>query len=166
MQEEKIMYETAECISHFCLSGHLFLCDDYLLHFPLERAHIPHLYPSVRHAMVAEKTCDEEKRHLIATSTQLRLPANLKEYERALPPPVHWSDAYVIGQLYWLTLKKFLQCDTLRAKLIATDPKELYNGLGKGEGRYDILDHLPVENNYNGRNLMAVRDYCIKNPLA
>ncbi len=149
---EPIEYETAERISNFLLSGHLYLYDNHQLTIPLIVEGIA--YPSVRHAVIGQKALSIGEKVRIATTA---LPADLKDYERALSPPQYWDEQYVLNCLYLFTMVKFRRHPDLRKSLVATYPKELFNGFWKGEGRYDILHTIPVEQNYYGTILMEVR---------
>jgi predicted NAD-dependent protein-ADP-ribosyltransferase YbiA (DUF1768 family) len=130
-QIEKPVYETESAILSFSGSGNFFLCDDYAAPIKIGIA----VYPSVRAATLAHKTRD----HRIKTKIRNAItPADLKEIERGIISPSHWTKEYIIAKMTELTMQKFLKHPELKTRLLATKPKRLTNQTEPTLQRFEI----------------------------
>lgn len=146
---EKPVYETESAILSFSGSGNFFLCDDY--HIPIKVGGI--VYPSVRAAMLADKTKNPRIKTKIRNAIT---PADLKEIERSIPTPSHWTKEHIIAKMTELTIQKFVQHPQLKTKFLATKPKWLKNKTEPTLQRFEI-DEVCDEQTY-ADILMNVRD--------
>lgn len=143
-------YITKTEILSFAGAGLFCLCDDYRCDIKVG----PHMYPSVRHAVLSLKTKD------VSIQAQIRetmLAADLKTLERRIEPMPFWDTSFVIRALEDFTLVKFQQYPEYNAVLKATRPKVLINGLIDGQRRFDI-DEVNNESNIYGTILMKIRE--------
>ncbi len=148
-QIEKPVYETESAILSFSGSGNFFLCDDYAAPIKVGST----VYPSVRAAVVAHKT----KNHRIKAKIRNAMTAmNLKEIERSIPAPSHWTKEYIIGKMTELTMQKFLKHPELKKRFLATKPKWLTNQTEPTLQRLEI-DEVCDEQTY-ADILMNVRE--------
>lgn len=139
-------------IYSFAGAGLFCLCDDYRCDIQVG----PHMYPSVRHAVLSLKTRD------VTIQAQIRetlLPADLKALEQRIEPLPFWDKSFVIEALESFSFQKFERYPEHRTVLIRTRPKELVHGLmiEQNQKRFDI-DEINDESNVYGQILMRIRE--------